>query len=113
MGRISELLQNRAVRAVLIAALALLLLLAVGLTFGKRTSSYESTETETRLSRLLTEIEGVDEATAMIAEEDGRAVSVIVLFEGKDSILVRSRILDITSAMLRLDKEDVQIYLRA
>ncbi len=113
MGRIRELLQNRTVRAVLLAAFALLLLLAVGLTFGKRSSSYEPTETETRLSRLLTEIEGVEEATAMIAEEDGRAVSAVVLFGGKDSILVRSRILDITSAMLRLDKKDVQIYLRS
>lgn len=113
MGRIKELLQNRTVRAVLIAAVALLLLLAVWLAFGNRASAYKPTETETRLARLLTEIEGVEAATAMIAEEDGRAVSAIVLFEGKDSILVRSRILDITAAMLRLDKKEVQIYVQS
>ncbi len=110
MGRIKSLLQNRTFRTALIGAAALLLLLAVWLIFGEKSSSYCPTETEARLIKLLTEIDGVESATAMVAEEDGRAVSAIVIFGGKDSLLTRSHILDITAGLLRLEKEDVQVY---
>lgn len=110
MERLKELFRSRVFRAVLIALAGLLLLVAVWMTFGKDDASYRPTETEARLVRLLTEIEGVKSATAMVAEEDGKAVSAVVVFEGKDGILTRSRILDITATLLRIDKRNVQVY---
>lgn len=110
MGKLKELWHNRTVRAVLIALATVVLLLAMWPVFGKKSSSYSPTQTEARLVQLLSEIEGVDGATAMVSEEEGRAVSAVVVFEGKDSILTRSRILDITASLLRIDKKDVQVY---
>lgn len=89
---------------------ALLLLLVAWTAFGKKSGGYEPTELEARLSRILSEVEGVKNATAMVAEEDGRAVSAVIVFEGADSILTRSRVLDAASALLRLDKKYVQVY---
>lgn len=110
MGRLKKLFQNRTFKVAAISLAALLLLLAVWLTFGKKSSAYRPTETEARLIAILSEIEGVESATAMVSEEDGRAVSAVVVFEGKDSILTRSRILDITATLLRVDKGNVQVY---
>ena len=110
MGRLKELLQNRTLRAVLLAAAALLLLIALWAVFGRKSQTYEPTQTEARLIQLLTQIEGVDGATAMVAEEEGKAVSAVIVFEGRDSLLTRSRILDIASGLLRLDKRNVQVY---
>ncbi len=110
MGKLKELWNNRTFRAVLIALAALLLLLALWFAFGKTSSEYSPTQTEARLICLLNEIEGVDGAKAVVSEEEGRAVSAVVVFEGKDSILTRSRILDITASLLRIDKKNVQVY---
>ena len=110
MGKLKALCRDRRFRAAAVISAALLLLLALWLVFGKSSSSYSPTQTEARLAILLAEIEGVDGAKAMVSEEGGRAVSAVVVFEGKDSILTRSRILDITAALLRIDKKDVQVY---
>ncbi len=114
---IGKLLKNRTVRVVLLVVAAVLLLLAVWLVFfpdgGGTTAasgSYTPTEREARLSRLLEEVEGVGDVTAMITEEDGVPVGAIVVFGGADSILTRMRVLDITSAALHLNKKYVQVY---
>lgn len=108
--RLKKFFQSKTAKICLIALVALLLLLAAWSVFGKSQSSYRPTETEARLVKLLSEIEGIDSATAMVTEEEGRAVGAVIVFEGKDSLLTRSRILDIASALLRLEKKYVQVY---
>ncbi len=111
MVRLKDLLRSKTARIILLFAAAILLLIAVRLTFfGKPDDGYEPTEREARLIRLLSEIEGVGDAKALIAEEEGRAVRAIVVFHGSDSILTRARILDITAAALALEKQYVQVY---
>ena len=60
---------------------------------------------------MLERVEGIEDASVMIVEEDGRAVSAIVVYSGEDSILSRMRILEIASSALGLPKEKVQVYL--
>lgn len=106
--------RSRTVKIVLIVLAALLLLFAVWKVFfppsGAAESAYLPTEREARLACLLKEVEGIDDATAMITEENGRAVSAVIVFHGKDSILIRSRVLDIASAALGIAKANVQVY---
>ena len=112
-GRITKLFRNRTARIVLLLLAALILLFAAWKVFGGSAgtaSSYAPTAREERLCRVLEKIEGVNGATVMIAEEEGAPVSAIVVFEGADSILTRSRILSITAAALGIEKKNVQVY---
>lgn len=109
-----KVLENRTVRIVLFCVLALLLLAAIWRVFfaGESTvGSYDETEKEARISAMLERVEGIEDASVMIVEEDGRAVSAIVVYSGEDSILSRMRILEIASSALGLPKEKVQVYL--
>ncbi len=104
--------RNRTVKIVCIGLAALLLLLAVWLVFF-RTDGAEThalSEREARLVRILGEVEGVKEVTAMVTEEDGKPVCAVVVFAGADSILTRLRVLDITAAALGIGKANVQVY---
>ncbi len=93
---------------------ALLLLFAVWKVFFKTDSAaasvYAPTQQESRLVELLTQIDGIDDATVYITQNDGNVTGAVIVFRGTDSILVRSKILNITSAALDLDKKSVQIY---
>ncbi len=114
--RIGKILKSKTARTVLVCLGALLLLLSVWLVFFSDSkadpvsSTYQPTEREARLCRLLAEVDGIDGATAMITEENGKPVSAIVVFEGADSILARMRVLDITSAALNIERKNVQVY---
>ena len=109
-----KVLENRTARIVLFCVLALLLLAAIWRVFFAEegaAGSYDETEKEARISAMLERIEGIEDASVMIVEEDGRAVSAIVVYSGVDSILSRMRILEIASSALGLSKERVQVYL--
>lgn len=113
MTKLKQIRENKAVRYLLIGIGALVLLLVLWKVFGSTssaTSVYEPTQTESRIVKLLSGVEGVSDATVLIAESDGEAVSAVVVYEGEDSILVRMRILDITSAALNINKSNVQVY---
>lgn len=109
-----KVLENRTARIVLFCVLALLLLAAIWRVFFAGESavgSYDETEKEARISAMLERVEGIEDASVMIVEEDGRAVSAIVVYSGEDSILSRMRILEIASSALGLPKKKVQVYL--
>lgn len=111
MGNLTALLKSKTARTVfLLLAAAILLLCAWKVFGGKAEESYEPTKQEARLSGLLEEIGGISSARAMIAEEGGKVVSVIVVFEGENSILTRSRIMDVAAAALGIPKANVQVY---
>lgn len=109
--RLKKLLGSRTARIFLLCLAALLLLLAVWCVFfPSKESAYTPTDRESRLCSLLSDVEGVKDATAMITEEDGVPVCAIVVFSGADSILTRMRVIDITAAALNLPKSKVQVY---
>lgn len=111
---VKKLWQNKTFRIVLIAILALVLLFAAWKVFyrdgSKEASAYLPTQQETRLALLLSKIEGVGEATVMIGEENGEAVSVIVVFSGEDGFLARMRVIEVAANALGIDPNRVQVY---
>ena len=111
---IKNFFKNKTVRTVFILLIALLLVIAVYRVFfkseGKKVDAYEASELEQRLSRILSSIEGVGETTVMVSEEDGRAVSAVIVFCGADSILTRLRVIDAAAGALGIAKEHILIY---
>lgn len=110
---IKKLWENKVVRVCILAFAALLLLFMVWKVFFSSSSSaavFEQTEREIRLIQLLKEIDGIDDAHVLITESEGAVVSAVIVYEGKDEILVRMRILDIASSALNLGKQYVQVY---
>lgn len=112
---VKKLFESKTVRIIALCIIALLLLLAVWAVFFRKdeavqTGSYQPTEQESRLSLLLAQIEGIDRATVMIGEEDGEPKSVVVVFEGADSLLTRMRIMEVASSTLRIDRGQVLVY---
>ncbi len=93
-----------------IAALVLLLVCYRVFAPSEKTNGYVATEQEDRLIRLLTKIDGIDDATVMITEENGIANGAVVIFEGKDGISIRMRVLEITAGALGIEKNAVIVY---
>ena len=112
---IKKLWQNKTLKIILLCVVALLLLLAVWKVFFKngdsRTKSdYQPTERESRLSVVLSKIEGVDGTTVMIGEENGVPVSAVIVFSGTDGFLTRMRITQATANALSIDPNSVLVY---
>ena len=107
-----ELFKNKTFRLIFIGAVALLLLVLVYFVFFRQDqpSAYNATEQEKRLSILLGEIDGVNEATVMITEKDGAPVNAVVVFRGEDGILVRTRLMEAAAKALSLHTRDILVY---
>lgn len=105
--------QNKTVRILLVALAALLLLLAVWKVFFSaetKPAAYQPTAQEERLEQLLSQIEGVRNATVMISISNDETVGAVVVFEGADSILTRIRVIEVASNALNLSKERILVY---
>ena len=105
---------NKTVRLILILLIALLLVFAVYRVFFKKEETnagvYEATALEERLARILSGIDGVGNATVMVSEENGKAVSAVIVFDGADSILTRIRVIDAAAIALGIGKEYILVY---
>ncbi len=114
MKKLSKLWQNKTFRILLLCALALILLLAVWAVFfgnGKEDdAAYKPTEQEIRLASLLERVEGVEEVTVMIGQENGAPVNVIVVFGGQDGFVTRMRIVEVASKALLINPSNVLVY---
>lgn len=103
-------------RTIIIVALLAIVLIGVLLfsTGGKSStptfSSTEKSQTEQKLSTILSSIEGVGNTDVMINESDGVVLGVVIVSEGADSIMVKSDILNAVSTALNIDKKIIVIY---
>ena len=110
---IKNFFNNKTARTVFILIIALLLVFAVYRVFfrsEKTSPTHEATELEERLSKILSEIDGVGEVSVLVSEEEGKAVSAVIVFRGADSILTRIRVIDATSGALGINKDKVLVY---
>ena len=111
---IKKFFNNKTARTVVILLIALLLVFAVYRVFFKSEKTaaavYEATALEERLSRILSKIDGVGDTSVMVQEEDGRAVSAVIVFRGADSILTRIRVIDAAAGALGIAKESILVY---
>ena len=46
----------------------------------------------------------------MVSEEEGKAVSAVIVFRGADSILTRIRVIDAASGALGIERDKVLVY---
>ncbi len=107
--------QDKRVRIAVCILLALALVFAVWKVFfhensSKTSQTVEQTELERRLSLILSRIEGVENASVMVSEEAGEAVSVVIVFEGADSLITRMRVTEAAANALNITQSAVRVY---
>ena len=67
-------------------------------------------ETELKLTGILSSIDGVGKTDVMITENEGEIVGVVIVCEGADNLMIRSDILNAVSTALNVDKKIIAIY---
>lgn len=67
-------------------------------------------ETELKLTGILTSIDGVGETDVMINEGEGGILGVVIVCRGADNIMTRNNILNAVSTALNIDKNLIAIY---
>ena len=99
----------RLVISAIIIALALIIYSGVS---EKKTEEVSAVmdEEETRLSKVLSSIEGAGQVEVMIVREDGVVTGVLVVAEGAKDIGVMLKLLDATSTVMGVDKSVVEVY---
>ena len=78
-------------------------------------TAYESSnvsQTETRVERLLEEIEGVGNASVMVCETEEGVQGVVVVCEGANDLQVLLNVREAVSAALGTDPKSIKIYLK-
>lgn len=99
----------RLIISAIIIALALIIYSGVS---EKKTEEVSTVmdEEETRLSKVLSSIEGAGQVEVMIVREDGVVTGVLVVAEGAKDIGVMLKLLDATSTVMGVDKSVVEVY---
>ena len=105
-------------RKIIIVVLLIAILIGTVYLIDKRKSSGTSSttaysaksETEQRLTAILSSIDGVGKTDVMITEEEDRIVGVVIVCEGADNLMTRSNILNAVSTALNIDKKIIAIY---
>lgn len=113
---VKEILKARRKEILLLCLLALLLGFSVWKFFyddkaSEPTAAMQS-ETEKKLSALLSEIDGVGEAEVMICETEEGVQSVVIVCSGANNLQVTMDVREAVSAALGTDEKSVKIYLK-
>ncbi len=107
---VGAIIKNKTVRMVAIGIAALVLLLLVWAVFSpKKQDAYTPTEREAKLKVLLEELDGIESATVMITESGGEPVGAVIVFEGEDGILIRTKLMQIAASALSLRTKDIVV----
>lgn len=100
----------------LLSALAIVLIFAAWQIFHTEDSEESvavgATETETKVERLLEEIEGVGEADVIVYETENGTKSVVVVCEGANDLRVVMNVREAVAAALGTEENAVKIYLK-
>lgn len=99
----------RLIISAIIIALALIIYSGVSENKTEEVSAVMDEE-ETRLSKVLSSIEGAGQVEVMIVREDGVVTGVLVVAEGAKDIGVMLKLLDATSTVMGVDKSVVEVY---
>lgn len=100
----------------------LLLLLGILLVFtawqvfhtedSKEVATFYATDTESKVLRLLNEIDGVGEANVIVYEKEGCVESVVVVCEGANNLRVAMNVREAVASALGTEQKSVKIYLK-
>lgn len=104
-------------KIIIIASLLTVLIIFAVLLFGGKqqtmtinSATYERTETETKLMRILSEIDGVGKAEVMINEGEKGVEGVVIVCEGANSLMTRSNVINAVKVALNIEKSNIAIY---
>lgn len=100
---------------IVVALLALLIGTVYVIDAGKKRTSSSSvnvvkSDAESKLTRILSSIEGVGNTDVMITENEREIIGVVIVCEGADNLMTRSNILNAVSTALNIDKKIIAIY---
>ena len=70
----------------------------------------QMSDTEVKLTRILSGIEGVGQTEVMVNESGGGVVGVIIVCEGANNIMTRNDILNAVTCALKVEKNNIAIY---
>ena len=79
---------------------------------AKTAAQFELSETETRVMRILQEIDGVGEASVVVCESQDEIKSVVVICEGANNLRVVMNVREAVAAALDTDQKLIKIYLK-
>ena len=100
----------------LLGALGLLLIFTAWQVFhtgeGEEAAAIYTTETETKVLRLLREIDGVGDASVIVYENGERVESVVVVCEGANNLRVVMNVREAVASALGTEQKSVKIYLK-
>lgn len=116
MKRLTDYLKSH--RKILLISCLLVTLIALAfLLYGSKnkistvsTSDNARSQTEVKLMRILSEIDGVGKAEVMIHEGKNGIEGVIIVCEGAYNIMTRNDILNAASTALNVEKNNIAIY---
>lgn len=97
---------------VLIFIIAIALIIYSNVATTKRSTQTFQNDEETRLSSILSSVEGAGEVETMITKSSGQVVGVLVIADGANNPLVRLRLLQAASSALGVDSEIVSVMSR-
>ncbi len=115
-GKWSRLLGGRTKDILLFGVLALILFYATWKIFrgggGEKESSFDYSENEIKVMRLLEEIDGVGEVSVIVYEQGKEVQSVVVVCAGANDLRVVMNVREAVSAALGTEQNTVKIYLK-
>lgn len=97
---------------VLIFIIAIALIIYSNVATTKQSAQTFQNDEETRLSSILSSVEGAGEVETMITKSSGQVVGVLVIADGANNPLVRLRLLQAASSALGVDSEIVSVMSR-
>ena len=97
---------------VLIFIIAIALIIYSNVATTKKSVQTFQNDEETRLSSILSSVEGAGEVETMITKSSGQVVGVLVIADGANNPLVRLRLLQAASSALGVDSEIVSVMSR-
>lgn len=107
---------SRYKRTIIISGLLVLLIAVAILLFGNSSqsltvnSSLTRSETEAKLIRILSEIEGVGKAEVMVNEGEDGVEGVVIVCEGANNIMTRNDVINAVKVALKVDKNKIAVY---
>ena len=100
----------------LLSALAIVLIFSAWQIFhtedAEEAVAVGASEAETKVMRLLEEIDGVGEANVIVYETEEGAKSVVVVCEGANNLRVVMNVREAVAAALGMEEKAVKIYLK-